>query len=72
MNVVTAAVLEYLQKDGDNEGNSLLDSEIMLEVYMNLFIDTNVFLTSYHLTSDELKSFHAVVLIRKKKIQLSP
>lgn len=38
---------------------------------MNLFIDTNVFLTFYHLTSDDLEELKKlVVLIRKKKIQL--
>src|SRR6266508_2366459 len=38
---------------------------------MNIFIDTNIFLSFYNLTSDELEELKKlVVLLRKKKVVL--
>lgn len=39
--------------------------------YMNLFIDTNIFLSFFHFTNDDLEEIHKLtVLVEKKKVVL--
>lgn len=45
--------------------------ELRYGVIVNLFIDTNVFLSFYHLTNDDLEEIHKLtVLIEKKEVTL--